>query len=215
MDETKKINIILLVLFILLIVATVTFFVFPSKAKNQYVYNGFVVSKFRLESAPNLVFHYIDLNVGNNKYEIPIRNDPRTLENIVVEINDVGWLKKSLEADNYNILAKQVYMTFNPDLSNGDLLIAGGEIVRVLGSGDGGIYHLPVTGTFTKQIEGSETIVKTCNDASLENAVIMLDIGEENKIYNNKNCIVLEGKDYTNLIRVADRFLLKLVGVMP
>ena len=215
MNEQKKINLMLIALFVLLAVAILIVVLDPTKKSNQYDYNGFVVSKFRFQSAPDIIFHGIDLYVGSQKYNIPIRTNPVELESIPVSgIEDVSWLKEIKESDNYDVVARDVYLTFNPNMSGGDLIIAGGEIIRVLGTGAGGVYKKNVAGAFTSKLDGSSTPVKTCSDANKVTGIIILELGSNNKVYAKDDCVVIQGKSYPDLIRSSDRFLLALLGVI-
>jgi hypothetical protein len=216
MNEQKKINIVLIALFAVLIVAIFVIVLDPTKKSNQFVYNGFVVSRFRVPSAPDVVFHSIDFYVGNQQYNIPLRNNPEDIESITASgLNDVAWLQSSKESSNYDILAENIFITFDPDkLIGADVIIAGGEIIRVLGSGSGGVFQKQVSGAFTHAINGSSTPVKECKDADKATGVIMLVLGNENKVYSQDDCVIVEGQTYFDLIRSADRFLLALLGVI-
>ena len=44
---------------------------------------------------------------------------------------------------------------------------------------------------------------------------IKLQLGEENKIFKEGSCVVVEGKTEEDLIRGADRLFLRLLGIMP
>lgn len=215
-EQNKKINILLGVLFLVLLIAVFIIILDPTKKPNEYVYNGFLVSRFRLQSAPDITFHNIDLYVAGNKYSLPIRNSPKELESIpVTGLDKLSWLKPIKESDNYDVTANTIFLTFDPDMSGGDLIIAGGEIVRVLGSGSGGIYKKLVQGAFTRSVNGTtSTKTKTCEDATKYVGIIRLELGGENKVYTEGDCVILEGKSYPDLIRVSDRFLLALLGVI-
>ncbi len=216
MNEQKKINIVLIALFAILIIAIFVIALDPTKKSNQFVYNGFVVSRFRLPSAPEIVFHGIDFYVGNQQYNIPIRNNPEDIESISASgLSNVAWLQSSKESSNYDILADKVFITFDPDkLIGADVIIAGGEIIRVLGSGSGGVFKKQVSGAFTHAVNGSSTQVKECKDADKATGIIMLVLGDENKVYAQDDCVILEGQTYFDLIRSADRFLLAILGVI-
>ena len=217
MKNQKRINILLLVLFIILVAVFVVIIANPVKKPNQYMYNGFLVSKFRIKSAPEIIFHSIDIFVGDHKYSIPLRNDPKIIEDIPVEdLDKINWLEKSLESTNYNVLAKRIYLTFDPEkYSGGDLGIAGGEIVKILGSSSTGVYKIPTGGAVTKPLDESAQIIKTCEDANYETGIILLTLGDENKVYTEEDCIIVKGKNYVDLIKSADRFLLALLGIIP
>ncbi len=216
MNEQKKINIMLAVLFIVLVIAIVIVIADPTKKPNQFVYNGFVVTRFRIPSAPSVVFHGIDLSVGNKLYNIPIRNNPADLESIGVSgLDQVSWLEDIEESDNYDITADLVYVTFDPfKMTGSDVLIAGGEIVRMIGSGEGGIYHRPVSAAFTQPMNNSATLVRDCQDANSKTGIIKLQLGNENKIYAQDDCIIIQAESLDELIKSSERFMLTILGVI-
>ena len=211
--QKRRTNIFFISLGIILIISA-SFMFFNYKKPNEYEYNGFTFSKVRLESAPKLVFHQLRVYNGNSVYELPFRNGPESLESIPVTNLSVAWLKSATESENYNILAKSVYLTFSPKLSGGDLAIAGGEIAKVLGTSNYGIYKIPTGGAVTESIEGKNSIVRTCNNATRDMGIILLSIGNETKVYSDKDCVIVQGTNYVNLIKAADRFIYELLGIL-
>src|SRR3989344_6744361 len=191
------------------------------KKSNQYDYNGFAVSKFRVKSAPNVVFHSVELITSRGVYNVPLRSDPRQIENIPINLSMITWMPKAREADNYNLDADKIYMTFSPNYSGGDLALAGGELARVFGTAGYGIYNVPTGGAYIEAPKFySEVPVITCTNAGRGGpagesiiGVIWFKLGDENRVYNDGDCVILEGKSYTDLIKVADRFLLEVLGV--
>lgn len=215
LKQKNKISVFLILLGIILIFSA-SFMLFNYKKPNEYEYNGFTFSKIRLESAPKLVFHQLRVYNGDSVYEIPFRNGPEGVESIPVVNLSVAWLKQlgGEDVENYNILAKSVYLTFNPKLSGGDLAIAGGEIAKVLGTSNYGIYKVPTGGAVTESIEEKTAVVRTCDNATKDMGVILLSIGYENKIYSEGDCVIIQGTNYVNLIRSADRFIYELLGIL-
>ena len=59
MNEQKRMNILLAFLFAMLLVAVFLIIADPTKKPNQFLYNGFVITRFRLPSAPDVVFHSV------------------------------------------------------------------------------------------------------------------------------------------------------------
>ncbi len=216
MEQNKKINIVLILLFILLIITISLILINPTKKPNQYSYNGFLINKYRLPSAPDVEIHQLETYIGNHQYSIPMRNDPRVIELIpVIDLDQVSWLSQIQESNNYIILAKQIFLTFDPEkLTGADTIIAIGEVGRILGTADYGIYKIPTTGAFTKVIQDSNTPIKTCNDANIKTGIITFQLGDSNKVYTENDCVIVQGKDYDGLIKSSDRLLLALLGVI-
>lgn len=215
MEQSKKINIILIILFILLVITITLILINPADKPNQYSYNGFTINKYKLPSAPNVEIYQLEVFIGNHQYSIPMRNDPREIELIpVIGLDSMSWLIPIQESNNYIILAKQIFLTFDPEkLTGADTIIAIGEVGRILGTADYGIYKIPTTSAFTKEISDSNTLIKNCGDADLENGVINFQLGDSNKVYTEGDCIIVQGKDYDGLIKSSDKLLLSLLGV--
>lgn len=213
LKQKKRIGLLLIILGIILIISLIFMF-FNYKKPNEYEYNGFTFSKIRLESAPKLVFHQLRMYNGDSVYDIPFRNGPESIELIPANLS-VAWLKLSKgDTENYNVLAKSVYLTFSPKLSGGDLAIAGGEIAKVLGTSNYGVYKVPTGGAVTEAVEGKSSVVRTCDNATKETGVILLKIGDETKVYSEKDCIIVQGINYVDLIKASDRFIYELLGIL-
>ncbi len=214
-NEQNKINkrvFILLLAFLLIIAVFAAFAYFTSKPYNMYYYNGFAVSKVRYKVAPSVTFHSLEFKTQDKTYNVPLRNDPRALEDIEVGDLTTKWVKKTTNP-NYNIFADKIFLTFDPSLSGGDLIVAGGEIVRILGREAYGVYKIPTGGAFTA-LTDSGTIIKKCDDATKSEGIIELRLGNKTAVYRENDCIIVEGTTYNNLIRAADRFILALLGVV-
>ena len=53
----------------------------------------------------------------------------------------------------------------------------------------------------------------TCNTVNETVSVIYLTLGTENKVYSEKDCIIVEGKDTEGLTLAANKFAYYLLGV--
>ena len=199
MNNAQKTGIIVIVF----IFITIALILILPELSNTYTYTNPSGEKFTFikSHVGDITIHsltaYISYKNDKKNYEhlIPLRNDPRELENILVQgkINDKILNKK------------YVYITLDPELK-GESLIASIEIAKVLGQAEYGVFKIPTEGALiykTNKTNSTDIPIITCNNANKEIGVIWLNLGKENKIYSIKDCVVIEATDYKSLIKVA------------
>ena len=210
MNNSRRIGILVI---ILIIIAIALMLIIPT-LNPKYIYTNDNGESFEFVKSPvgDLTMHVLTTyvtykgDISDYQYTIPLRNGPKSLEDISVVkgINPVILNKK------------YVYITLNPD-RNSQAVLASIEIAKVIGTADYGVFKIPTKGAFTHPVNNTnstETPIITCKNANKDIGVIELRLGNENKIYSNKECVILEAKDEESLIRVADRFVYNLLGVM-
>lgn len=200
MEETRSATGIIII-FLLLLVAFAVFIFFKEKTKIEAVvfdYNGFDIQK--IDSG--LISMYkikIFVNKGQDPYSITMRHDPRTLENIKIE----QGLKEKL-------LKKELFIAMDPN-ATGLSVIAGTEISKIIGSPF--LFNVPTHGALLRDA-GNNAPVRTCDDVNETTAIVRFDIGDDNRIYSEGECVIVEANDELNLTRAADRLSLTVLGVM-
>ncbi|MBS3117736.1 hypothetical protein J4430_02555 [Candidatus Woesearchaeota archaeon] len=129
-----------------------------------------------------------------------IRYDPKSVEDIPIEANLNEIIQK-----------KVVFVAIDPT----DTRLKGRTTVAAMELNDNieKFFNRTVNGAFT--IEQANYTVRTCENTGGTEAVIKLQLGEENKIFKEGSCVVVEGKTEEDLIRGADRLFLRLLGIMP
>jgi len=143
-------------------------------------------------------------------YQIPFRNLPRDVEFIPIQ-EGVG--KKVLNAVGKKVLnARGVYITLDPNLK-ADASIGAIEIASVIGTADFGVFKIPTEGAFTETTD-IDYSVKTCEDAKDGVVVINLRLEDENRIYAEGDCIIVQGDSYVNLIKSSERLLYSVLTVL-
>lgn len=166
-------------------------------SQDRYVYNGFTVFKHSLGWGVNIYVgelgrpHIINLHYG-----------PRELEDIVVESG----------VRNVILSAKKIYVSFDPEMSN-RVVVGAMDIVKVTGTHPvWGIFKITTQAALTKS--DGENIVKTCKDAKEGDVVIVFESANDTKIYYDEDCVILQAKNDSDLVRVSDRLVYILLGVM-
>ncbi len=171
--------------------------------ETAYPYNGYSFVYY-----DGLWYTQIQNAFSGGLYDIPLHYGPRDLTDIVVT-GDFDPFFISLGGNNISNYTLQTYLTFDPaDENMGYVALATGELTQNIAS-TFGIAFIPAC---IEEDEGCETVpIVTCN--STDAPVIFLTSGEPTVVYADGNCITLQGTG-TELVRAADRFILKLYNVM-
>ena len=157
---------------------------------------------FEIQKLKNDIGYRIKIYVNNNPYYITTRYAPDDVKDIAVE----GSLKS------YILSKNQTFITIDPyEGLKGKATIAALEIDKILDNKF--LFNMPVNSAFT--VPFNEAPVKTCSDADEATNVFLLKLGEANRPYRNKDCIIFEGETEDNLIKLADRFVFHLLGILP
>jgi len=154
---------------------------------------------------------YTMLQKGDQPYWVPFYYHPTQLEDIPVEI---GLRVKFFDLRDNN---GSIYITMDPDGNDNKIVIAGVEIAKITGQAYQ-LLNVPTHSAFIKQPKNasvnSETPIVTCGQASNRTMVIWLTLSDKNIAYSRGNCIVLEAMTYNDTVRVADRTMYNLLGIM-
>ncbi len=200
--NNQKFNPIFIILLVILIIGSFSMYIYQ---KNRYKdiyfeYNGFTVQK-GVDKAGNTIYQ-TKIFVADDKqpYLITTRFSPKDLEDIEIK-ND---FKKDL-------LKKEIYITMDSS-SSAVSVLAATEISKI--TGNYLLYNIPTHGALIEPVQGKEVEVKTCNDVNPNQAIIFLKQTNQSKIYSEKGCIIVEGKDEYDLIKVTNRLILTLLGIM-
>ncbi|MBI2107154.1 hypothetical protein HYT57_04160 [Candidatus Woesearchaeota archaeon] len=199
---------------IVLIVILVGFVVFVSFTYGE----GFLTGKHIYESSSGEEFTFIENEVGEltlydlqlytervgveHLYQIPVRNLPKDVAFVSFE---EGVQKKILSS-------KGVFITLDPKL-NAQASLGAIEIAGVIGTADFGVFKIPTQGAFTEKTD-MDYPVKTCDDANGGVTVVLLNLGQGNRVYSNGSCVIVEGNSYENLIKSSERLIFGLFGVL-
>lgn len=202
---------------IILILIAITIIIVSPMLSNSYIHTSPSGEKFEFTrySSGGLTTHVLTTYVSykgdanNYKYALPFRYGPKQLEDISVNDNV-----------NANVLNKKyIYITLNPKYS-GKAILATIDLAKVLGTADYGVFKIPTEGALTYLTDNQTNLtdttpIITCNQVTKDVGVIMLLIGEKNRAYTNvQGCVIIEALDDENLIKVADRVVYDLLGVM-
>ena len=149
----------------------------------------------------NYVGWQTEMYIKDFRYILEIYNDPASLEEIEVDRT----------AKNKILDDKWVFITWAPvpEFRQTTVFIYN-DLKKVIAEPD--IFNIPVA--FAQTSEYKNYTVVDCKDATEKASVILLKIGEPTSISTEGNCIILQGKDETEIMKAADRLLYLLLGVM-
>lgn len=154
---------------------------------------------------------YTMVEKGNQPYWVPFYYHPRQLEDIPVE---TGLRAKFFALRDNN---GSIYITMDPDGEDNKIVIAGVEIAKITGQAYQ-LLNVPTHSAFINPPKNasvnSETPIVTCAQASNRTLVIWLTLSDKNIAYSRGNCIILEARTYNDTVRVADRTMYDLLGIM-
>lgn len=201
MKTKKQIRVFLIVLIIILVVGGVSLFFIQKERSSDifFEYNGFAVHKVNIQGA---TVYKTQLFVDNNPQPLVMgfRSNPKDLEIIPIE----AGLKEK-------ILKQELYITLDPELP-ATATLAYSEIDKVMENPF--LFNLPTKPGFLKEVEGKGVEKVTCEDVTENKAIIKFQIGEENKIYSQGECVIVEAENVNDLIKGADRLIMTLIGIM-
>ncbi|MDD9954531.1 MAG: hypothetical protein OXR66_09460 [Candidatus Woesearchaeota archaeon] len=107
---------------------------------------------------------------------------------------------------------RKIWISLPPD-ADPKVVLAGVEIARITGERHN-MLNIPTSSAFSAPLEGFDTPVKTCDDATPEEVVLVFVPHEENTIVRDGSCVILTYKNDDDSILVADRYAYMLLQIM-
>ena len=164
--------------------------------------------KVEIIKTGNLTFYSSGVVVGDTLYTFPLRYSPVDVQDIL----SVPGVQKILASK------KMIYTTRDLELGNltGQMSsIAALEFGKILGNADYGLYKIPVKAAFTESTNKSSAMVIpeiTCSNATKSMGVIYMKLGENNQIYLEEQCVIVQGVDAEGLVMTSDKLAYLLLG---
>ncbi len=179
------------------IMVGVRYFYNPTPDIEKYTYNGFEFRKLG-----DIWYVRVQPEGQNNLFKVPLHATPRDVKNISV-VGDI---------DNEKFNKKEIYITFDPDLSDEKELkyvaLASAELSLSMAQALGAV---PIAACSRNETAScSDRPIKDC---SSNDSVIYLKEAPEPKVTFQGSCVLVEGKDY-DIVRATDRLLLWWYGIM-
>ena len=186
----KQILILFAVLFILFAGFLIAIKYANTPKSESFEYKDFTIHKTLLEGT-ELNFYFIKIQVpGREPSNLMFRNDPRNLTDISINLSD----------DAFDDLVR-AWVTFYPhENDKSAALIAAIEVERFLSS-------VAVPTKFGSVIDDESSLYPfvTCEGATRKTRTVEIRLGNKTGVYSEGDCIVVEGENFPDLIRAADR----------
>ena len=205
----KKKHILWVIIIIIIVAAVAIAFSVFNKSKAQYkqtesqvIYNYYTFNR----QQDNL--WYLDLSIKNAPYIIPFYYTPFETENITINDSAVLSLANFLHENP----GGRVYISVDPQASSKDV-IASVEIARLLGS-KYNIFNFDVKSAISKPYNDTLYPVITCLNSTSSTLVIMIEDNGPNRVAGLKNCILIRASSPDEIIRVADAFSFRMLGII-
>ena len=184
----------IIIIFIVLILGLGAYYLYNSNNReNVFKYNGYDI----YQTAPTVYNIKFFLKNDINPHYISIRYDPRDLDYIKVEPD----LKQRLLRD-------EVYITLSPELTS-ESVIGVAEIAKIVGNQF--LFNTPVKTALTYKKEDISVI--TCDNVTVKTSVMMLQLAEKTGVYEDSDCIIVEGPTEEEIIKASTKFILDILGI--
>lgn len=172
-------------------------------SKTEYVYNGYSFVYY-----DGLWYTQILNGITGDLYDIPLHYGPKNLTDVVIT-GDLDQFFSGVVNGNISNASLRYYLTFDPNSSDmGYIALASGELTQNLVK----TFNIAPVSACTVENEQCATVpIISCETA--EEPVIYLKAGSPTLVYAEGNCITIQGEGI-ELVRAADRFILKLYNVM-
>ena len=176
---------------------------------SEYTYNGF---EFRPTPSGEDTIWVTEVYIADQPYHIPFYYHPSMVEDVAFEeglADDIVQAVLNPEIPS----PERVYISLDPDA--GSLPVIGAvEISRIFGERYN-MLNLRVQSALSREQEGIDTLVMSCEDAQEGMLVIEFRQTGTNAVsLEGTNCVLVEYDEPRDSIRVADRFAYELLGIM-
>lgn len=202
MTRVEKQTAILLFILVSVLFAFVTakLVFMPLLKKPYFDYEGYRVYRVNLEGT-DIIFYsipttFIIYGTTQKQTNVVLRHDPRDLKAMNISTDLKSYFLKTRP--------KTIWITMKPDLIGEKMVNPVLEISKFTQ----GIDIETITAA-TYAVENKTAKIMTCENATDEDRVIMLDLGNETKIESvSQDCVLITADSYDNLLKVSDWFVM-------
>lgn len=210
--KSKTLNIFIIVLVVILIIFAL-FAIFYNPKQKDYIsglsfveYNGFKLYKNPPQG--NLTIYTLEFYSGKTRYLHHFTYLPQDLEDVYIED---GVVKKVLYK-NEKEFKDRIYITVDPKMNANDIL-ASSILTQILGKSDYGVFKILVRAAYTKEYEGEDFPIITCENADSNTGVIELRYGKL-EVHSEGDCVVIQGQNYYDFRKASQKLAYMILGVI-
>jgi hypothetical protein len=186
-----------LLLILALILASFIAAYFMLKPKPYFTYDKFRVYPLKYGQSEMIIYSFpIKFEGANNSIEILTRYHPLDVENISYSVN------KSL----FDML--KIGFTMDPDYSARAVMAA----KEISGMSEG--LNVPTVFGVTRENENQEVLIFDCQNSTEDVTIVQMVLGNETKVFNDGNCIIVQAEDYDSMMKAADKVVLEWLKII-
>jgi len=204
-DSKKSLIVILIIVgIIILLLGSIFLLKYVVKNKDTVTYNQYVFQKFEGNK------WMTEQMIKGQLYNILFYNNPTQVSNIAIDPISINRIREFTLNTNGT-----VYVSIDPNESS-KVVLAAVEYVRILGTVYN-MYNLNVKSAFNHYPINQTTDypIITCSNQSKDTLVIYQTVTDKNLVSIAGNCVIIESKNASESIRVADAFAFKLLNIIP
>lgn len=143
----------------------------------------------------------IYLNENKEPYYVYTRATPQQVDKLSFDYDLISKVSGK----------KQYYVTIDPyENLTGETTLAALEIDKFIDNKF--LYNKPVNSAVITPYQNYT--VKTCADADNETGVIFLTTGPETKAYSQGECVILQGETQTDIVKLADALVFRMLKII-
>jgi len=151
-------------------------------------------------------YNKVEFTQKESLWSVRINNKEAVFNYLPTDVEDI-----EIEEDVLNRLANLVEIDPTSDINNSfkeHIALAQHQMTLTLNN-----FNIYVRAGFTAENEFSMPVI-TCKDSTSNVPVVYFIESNQTKIYLKNNCIIAEGKDGFDFLRITDRLLYKILGIM-
>ncbi len=171
-------------------------------------YNGFVFEK--IDNIWTSQLSIVSSQSGKKElYSIMFHYTPDEVENIPTQKNT----RNESITPNLFLNMPTVYITTEPDYP-GAVVLGGVEISKIMAIVSKG-YSAKMTIRSALTRPGNHSFpIATCDNVTATQRIIYLKLGNETKIDFDNGCVIVEGKDETELLKASERLAFEMLKIL-
>ena len=170
--------------------------------ENAFKVTGYNAKEYTFYETPEGDFGAYLLRQDGTLFPIVFRADPRNITEFHIDLEIPETIRS----------AEKVYLAYNPNQVNlSKVVVAAAQVSRIIPLTNG---YMPVL-AYTEDTEPiDKTIpIRNCDAASEENVVILFEVAGINDIVNENNCIHVRGENHDDLLLMADKLGMNVLGM--
>lgn len=180
--------------------AALTWLLWPAPV--DYTYNNY---PFEKGTCPGTEKTCYLLSIRGYSDPLPFENHPSMVEDVLFEYGAMEYLRSTVQQANATAIIGI------PDGAPGEVVVAAARLSPFLGTRYG-LLGMNVAARLSGDGDGKVD----CRYATTRQYVILFEQGEADGVFvRAPNCVVVQGRDSTSVLRAVDAFSFRIMGIVP